>query len=225
MFFKSAGTLAAALFAGAALAADAPKAAPTEACLKLGTEVTAAAQANPGGVVALVSTKLAASPECACEIVKGAIKGAKADETTTGSIVEAAVKIAPKQTKLIVECAVIANPKAAAQIRAALQRVFGGKDGKGGKIVEVTAPKTLNPAVLISFILDGIPPSAIGNTPGLTAGLASNAATGGGVFNFPSAIPGIPAGGVEEEGGGEQPKPPGHPPVHPTTPTNPIPKP
>ncbi len=223
---KSAGLLAASLLAGVALAADTPQVAPSELCLKLGTEVAAAAKANPSGVLALVSSKVAASPECACEIVKNAIRGAKADESTTGQIVEAAVRVAPKHYKVIVECAVAANPDAAGHIRAALQNVFGAKGGKGGKVVVVEPPPGMNPALKMAFILDGIAPGTIGQTPGLVSGTASNAAIGGGtgetsVFGFPSAIPEVEAEvpPVQKEKEKERPKPHRPPPA---TPTNPV---
>ena len=46
IILKSAGLLAASLFAGVALAADTPQVPPSEPCLKLGTEVADAAKAN-----------------------------------------------------------------------------------------------------------------------------------------------------------------------------------
>jgi len=185
-----------------------------EACTKMGADMEVAAKAAPAKVLSLVSAKVAEAPDCACETVKGAIKGAKADEELTGQIVEAAVRAAPGKYKVIVECAVAANPKAAGHIRAALQRVFGGKDGKGGKIVVVEPPEEvgMNPALAMAFIMQGLTP---------TMGLAGNDPALPGSGNPPSTVPGGKEPEPEKPDKPEKPHKPHHPGVPGGTRTNP----
>ena len=102
----------------------------------------------------------------------------KASNELTGQIVEAAVRAAPAQYKVIVECAVAVNADAVAEIRAALQNVFGGKDGKGGKVVVVPPAVKMNPALAMAFILNGITPTQ-GLNQRATGGVPGGGATGG----------------------------------------------
>jgi hypothetical protein len=232
---KSAGMLASVFFAGLAFASE-PK---QDNCSQPAGELNSAITAKPAEVVTLVYEKVAATPACACEFVKTAIKAAKADDSTTGQIVEAAIAGAPDQYKVIVECAIAVKPTAAGHIRAALQSVFGGKGGKGstvpmgkgGKVVVVEPPPEakMNPALLMAFILDGISPSMIGKTDGITSGLAGAAAVPGGgasgtIFAFPRPIPETSVTPTEPEPEEEEkptrprPRPPG-----PATPSDPVP--
>lgn len=151
-------TTAASLLGIALLAASSAFAAEAPDCPAIGASVEAAVKQDKSTVLAVVAGKIKETPDCACDVVKAAIRGTSASNELTGQIVEAAVRAAPSQYKTIVECAVAVNSSAAAEIRAALQRVFGGKDGKGGKVV-VPDTKTMSPAVAIAFILDGITPA------------------------------------------------------------------
>ena len=140
-------------------------------CKVIAKAVESEIKADASKVLAIVAARVKATPECACDIVKAAIKATKASNELTGQIVEAAVRAAPGQYKVIVECAVAVNADAAAEIRAALLRVFGGKDGKGGKIVVVgpamEAPKTRpwTAPVAIAYILGGINDFMVENSP------------------------------------------------------------
>ena len=199
---------------GAAMAAASPLAA-AEAidCATVGASVESAVKANESSVLAVVASKIQEVPDCACDVVKAAIRATKASDELTGQIVEAAVRAAPDQYKIIVECAVAVNSGAAAQIRAALQRVFGGKDGKGGKVVVVPDARKMSPAVAMAFILDGITPTqglALA-TQGAGAGFASGmrvtaAIPGGGtssVFGVENSPPTLQP--EEPDGGDESP--------------------
>lgn len=195
-------------------------------CPPIAAAVEAAVKADAATVLSVVSTKVAATPQCACDIVKSAIVTAKASNELTGQIVEAAVRSAPGQYKVIVECAVAVNANAAAEIRAALQRVFGGKDGKGGKVVVVPPAAKMNPAVAMAFILDGMTPQQGLNGSDMP-GLRPDAAIPGGgtptVFGTETPIPTPPeevekpekpkrpTGGGQTGGGGGG-----------STPTNPV---
>jgi hypothetical protein len=227
---------------GAALMAASPVAAAPD-CVSIGTSVEAAVKADNSTVLAVVAARIKEQPDCACDVVKAAIRGTKASNDLTGQIVESAVRAAPSQYKTIVECAVAVNSGAAAEIRAALQRVFGGKDGKSGKVV-IPDVKTMSPAVAIAFILDGITPAegmalatGTSNLPGgVPMGSGSGPASG---MRVTAAIPGGGTGSVfgsensppqtepveEEETPGKpkpKPRPPGGGGGGPSTPTNPI---
>ena len=141
-------------------------------CKAVAKAVETDIKADASKVLAVVAIKVKETPQCACDIVKAAIKATKASNELTGQIVEAAVRAAPDQYKVIVECAVAVNAEAAAEIRAALLRVFGGKDGKGGKVVVIdpatmTGPKTKpwTAPMAVAYILAGIDNFVVENTP------------------------------------------------------------
>jgi hypothetical protein len=220
---------------GATLVATSPvAAAEIPDCASIGAAVETAVKSDQSTVLAVVAAKIRETPDCACDVVKAAIRATKASNELTGQIVEAAVRAAPGQYKIIVECAVAVNSGAAAEIRAALQRVFGGKDGKSGKVV-VPDPKTMNPAVAMAFILDGITPTqglALANGgvgSGFDSGMRVTAAIPGGgttsVFGVENSPPRIQP---EVEETPEEPKPPKPRPRPPGggggggTPTNPL---
>ena len=105
-------------------------------CLQLAARVNEEILKSPKDVLSSVRRAMVDNDACACDIVKTAIKSSRADDELTGLIVEVAVKTQPSRFKEIVECAMIAKPTAKAQVRAALERVFGTKgSGKGGKVV------------------------------------------------------------------------------------------
>ena len=60
------------------------------ACYKASKVVTKAVKAKPDNVLAIVERETAASPGCACEIVKAAIVATEADKNLVGQIVAAA---------------------------------------------------------------------------------------------------------------------------------------
>ncbi|MFM7181465.1 MAG: hypothetical protein ACKO2G_08385 [Verrucomicrobiales bacterium] len=126
-------------------------------CASVAAAVETSVKADKSTVLAVVAAKIKEAPDCACDVVKSAIRATNASNELTGQIVESAVRAEPSQYKVIVECAVAVNSGAAAEIRAALQRVFGGKDGQSGKVV-VPDVKKMSPALAIAFILDGITP-------------------------------------------------------------------
>ena len=113
-------------------------------CIQLTARVEADITKAPSEVLPIVRRALIDNDACSCDIVKMAIKTAKADDKLTGLIVETAVTTQPARYKEIVECAVMAKPTAKEQIRAALTRVFGTKgNGKSGKIVVARITPTL----------------------------------------------------------------------------------
>ena len=192
-------------------------------CAMVAESVKASIKEDSSKVLTVVAVKVAESPDCACEIVKAAIVESRASNDLTGQIVETAVRAAPRQYKTIVECAVAVNPDAAAQIRAALQNIFGSKGGKGGKVVIVPdALPRMSPALAMAFILDGLTPQQgydlamgmsflpggvpFGSGSGLASGLRTTGSVPGGntpgIFTIETPVPG---GGTSGGGGGSTP--------------------
>ena len=133
-------------------------------CIQLAARVEAEIGEAPSEVLNIVRRGLVDNSSCACDIVKAAIKASKADETLTGLIVETAVKTQPSRFKEIVECAILAKPTAKAQVRAALERVFGTKgSGKGGKIVVAKAETAMPRTVIKEVPQIFFPPFLTGN--------------------------------------------------------------
>ena len=118
---------------GALLAVAAPVASAAN-CQKASKQVTVAVKAKPSHVLAIVKSRVAANPACACEIVKAAIVATEANKGLVAKIVDAAISGAPKQKSVIVDCAKNIAPDAHAQIDAAANNATGaGKsNGKAG---------------------------------------------------------------------------------------------
>ena len=81
--------------AGLAALASLSTASASELCTPVQSAVTKAIVAAPESVLAVVAQQVAASPKCACEIVKAAISAVKTDNATVVAIVEAAAAAAP----------------------------------------------------------------------------------------------------------------------------------
>lgn len=133
-------------------------------CIQLAARVEVEIGKAPSEVLNIVRRAIVDNDSCACDVVKAAIKAAKADDTLTGLIVETAVKTQPARFKEIVECAILAKPTAKAQVRAALERVFGTKgSGKGGKIVVAKAETAMPRTVIKEVPQIFFPPFLTGN--------------------------------------------------------------
>ncbi len=92
-------------------------------CLKLSLSVKLVVAQEQSKVLEIVSTEVAAAPGCACEIVKAAIEGSKADVDTVAAIVEAAATAAPEQMRLISQCAVAVAPDAITKVQMVLAKL------------------------------------------------------------------------------------------------------
>lgn len=79
-------------------------------CDKVFEEVRATVEKDPLKVLIAVEDAMVAHETCACEIVKGAIAGAKANADLTRQIVLAATHIAPQMASLIADCAGVPRP-------------------------------------------------------------------------------------------------------------------
>lgn len=74
-------------------------------CDKVFEEVRAAVELEPQKILVIVEDAMVANESCACEIVKAAILGSKANSELTKQIVLTATHVAPKMAPLIAECA------------------------------------------------------------------------------------------------------------------------
>lgn len=109
-------------------------------CDKVFEEVRAAVGMDPPKVLVIVEDAMVANETCACEIVKAAILGSKADRDLTKQIVLTATHIAPKMAPLIAECAgallpgagVAESVKREAGIQSDGVQPLGGEDDPGG---------------------------------------------------------------------------------------------
>lgn len=92
-------------------------------CTALADSVANEVAADKSQVLEIVTKEVAAAPDCACEIVKAAIKASEADVQTVVAIVEAASSEAPNHLLLIAKCAVAAAPDANDAITALLVKI------------------------------------------------------------------------------------------------------
>lgn len=147
-------------------------------CVKLALSVKHAVAANPSATLQIVEREVSATPACACELVKAAIEGSKANVQLVAAIVETAATVAPEHRRLIGQCAVAVAPEALASVQAVLAKlepqdkvsrpVSTAKNGMGpgAKGAEVVPPQPAsNP---LDFPGSGIAdaPVHVGPTPG-----------------------------------------------------------
>ena len=137
-------------------------------CVKLALSVKLAVARDVSATLQIVEKEVAANPACACELVKAAIEGSKANVQLVAAIVETAATVAPEHRRLIGQCAVAVAPDALPNVQAVLaklepkQRKADGSSSKNAmrpspKGGEVVQPPTSNP-------LD-FPGSGIGDLP------------------------------------------------------------
>jgi hypothetical protein len=67
-------------------------------------------------VLAMIDKEVKASPNCACELVKSAIKGYKPRPHTVAAMVDTAIMAAPERMDEILQCALTAAPDAYEEI-------------------------------------------------------------------------------------------------------------
>jgi hypothetical protein len=142
-------------------------------CIKLALSVKLAVAADPAATLQIVEKEVAATPACACELVKAAIEGAKASVQLVAAIVETAATVAPEHRRLIGQCAVAVAPDALPNVQAVLAKLepkstkiaSGSKDAKSAKAGQTTQPPASNP---LDFPGSGIadPPVQVGGNPG-----------------------------------------------------------
>lgn len=92
-------------------------------CIAKSAFVKSAVTAKHAKVLEVVSAEVAASPSCACEVVKAAIEGSEADTKLVAKIVEAAAVAAPEQMRLVAQCAVAVAPDSLAEVQAVMAKL------------------------------------------------------------------------------------------------------
>jgi len=132
-------------------------------CESVGLSVEQRVKIDSSRVLEIVESEIAANPNCACEIVKIAIKASDANESLVADIVEVAITAAPESMRMIAQCAIAAMPDALAAVQAVVARFDpnsgdstdsskSSKSGKDSKAAIVVPPvKPPNP-------LDRLPP-------------------------------------------------------------------
>ena len=147
-------------------------------CPEIVAKLEKEVKAEPEKVLEAVRRALLENDACACDIVKTAIRASSASNDLVGQITEVAVATQPARYKEIVECVVSVSPQSKAAVRAALARVFGSKDGKGGKEV-VLAPQLppINETVvrdIPKLYFPPLPPPSTTATPSNPVDVAGN---------------------------------------------------
>ena len=92
-------------------------------CAKLVLSVKQAVAANPSATLQIVEKQVGITPSCACELVKAAIQGSKANVKLVAAIVETAATVAPEHRHLIGQCAVAVAPDAHSAVQAVLKKL------------------------------------------------------------------------------------------------------
>lgn len=111
-------------------------------CRAVSLSVKHAIVADKERLLEIVSTHVAASPQCACEIVKSSIETSRANAKTVAAIVETAVTAAPEQMSLIAQCAIAVAPDALANVQAVMSKLDPnhGEEGSSAKDAKSVVP-------------------------------------------------------------------------------------
>jgi hypothetical protein len=138
-------------------------------CINLSLSVKNSVSAEPSKVLEIVSTEVAAAPDCACEVVKSAIENSKANIKTVAAIVEAAATAAPEQMRLVSQCAVAVAPDALAAVQAVIAKLDPnlGDSAKSSKDSKAPAGEVASMPNPLDFPGQG----PIGPTPGGPGGM------------------------------------------------------
>lgn len=94
------------------------KAAETADCVSVTLSVGHRIQIDPSKVLEIVESEVSANQNCACEIVKTAIRMSGADASLVADITEVAITSAPRSMRMISQCAIAAMPDALAAVQA-----------------------------------------------------------------------------------------------------------
>ena len=100
-------------------------------CDKIFDEVRLAVMAEPAKVLVIVEDAMVANEPCACEIVKGAIVGSKADADLARQIALTAIHISPRMAAVVQDCASALVP---VSVPVPDVPISGAADGKGAAV-------------------------------------------------------------------------------------------
>jgi hypothetical protein len=138
-------------------------------CIALSVSVKSAVASDQSKVLEIVSSEVAAAPTCACEVVKAAIEGSKANTQTVAAIVESAATAAPDQMRLVSQCAVAVAPDSLAAVQAVIAKLDPnlGESGKSAKDSKAPAGEVAAMPNPLDFPGQG----PVGPTPGGPGGM------------------------------------------------------
>lgn len=111
---------------------------PGSDCENIALSVEQQARLDPSMVLQTIEKEIGTNANCACEIVKAAIKSSDADVEMVVAIVEVAITAAPESMRMVSQCAIATNPEALPGIQALLARYDSnagdsGYSSKGAK--------------------------------------------------------------------------------------------
>ena len=105
----------------------------------------------------MVEEEMTASPGCACEIVKSAIKAAGGDSDAVAAIVETSILANPESMRLISQCAIASAPGSLSQIQALLAKL-DPNSGESGKLANsAKSAKAVNGQVASEVASEVVP--------------------------------------------------------------------
>ncbi len=110
-----------------------PVSPPVDPCIGIHPQVTSLVAGDPGRILEIVSTGVAANPSCSCEVVKAAIQQSKLEPKSVAAIVEAAILAAPEHMRTIAECAIAVAPEATAEVQAVVARLDPASGDSAGE--------------------------------------------------------------------------------------------
>lgn len=110
-------------------------------CMEVSAVVNRLVSSNQSKLLEIVADQVVATPSCACEVVKAAIEGSKADSETIATIVDTAIMVSPDNMRLISQCAIAAAPDSVTAVQAVLAKY----DPNSGDI-EISAKDSKAPA-------------------------------------------------------------------------------
>jgi hypothetical protein len=122
-------------------------------CPSVAMSVEQRIKLDPSKVLEIVESEISANTNCACEIVKIAIKSSGADVSLVGDITEVAITAAPDSMRMISQCAIATMPEALSAVQAVLAKFDpnGGEsnpnDAKSGKDAKATIASAVAPPV------------------------------------------------------------------------------
>lgn len=135
-------------------------------CASVSMSVGHRIQIDPSSVLEIVESEISANANCACEIVKTAIKASGADTALVADITEVAITSAPENMRMISQCAIATMPEALPAVQSVLARLdpnrgdsrYSAKDSKSGKDAKAAIASAVAPPKTPPNPLDVPPP-------------------------------------------------------------------
>ncbi len=139
-------------------------------CIALSVSIKNMVTAEQSKVLEIVSTQVAAAPNCSCEIVKAAIESSRANAQMVAQIVESAATSAPDQIRLISQCAVAIAPDALGEVQAVVAKLDPNR-GEAGKSAKSSKASDDGEVAAMPNPLDFPGQGPVGPTPGGPGGM------------------------------------------------------